>query len=286
MTTPAPTRDSSASAGQRATPPSAAMKNSGHAQTAKTYPRVRFLPNGLLDVDRKKGKYFKMVQQNQLSSPLLQLPAEIRSTIYEYALGDEMFTVDLTGRLFGNSERKKRAYLALLQVSRQTYVETVLMPFKLNTFHSDCTQTIHKWMDESNIPIAAQQTITRLQFTNQINWHAYTKYAAAPRVNFEDWLPGCWTQPEHFDRFPALRHVCFRTALTQCYCDKPKAQQDALIIYVGESEEYLKNLITSFHKAITGNDLDMVFERDLNFAPAPSPLILDDDEYDNWSGDM
>ncbi|OAF99119.1 uncharacterized protein CC84DRAFT_1264656 [Paraphaeosphaeria sporulosa] len=261
------------------------MANAGDPQTAKTYPRVRFLPNGLLDVDRKKGKYFKMVQQNQLSSPLLQLPGEIRSTIYEYVLGDETFTINPAARLLGNSERKKREYLALLQVSRQTYVETVLMPFKLNVFHSDCPQTIRNWMDEANIPIAAQQTITRLQFTLQMHWHAYIKRSVGP-FKFEKVVPGWSAHSGAFDQFPALRQIYICTALTQCYCDKPKAQQDALIKYVEKSEEHLKTLIKRSHKATTSNDLDIIFERDLNFALAPAPLDILDVEGDNWSGEM
>ncbi|KAF2442578.1 hypothetical protein P171DRAFT_487806 [Karstenula rhodostoma CBS 690.94] len=275
----------SGSAEKPATPPSATMTNAGGPRAAKTYPRVRFLPNGLLDVDRKMGKYFKMALQNQLSSPLLQLPAEIRCTIYEYALGGETFTITETNTIAlmsEKSERKKKAYLALLQVSRQVYVETVLVPFKTNTFHANCPGILRDWIGQAPIPFAAQQTITRIQLSTRMHWHAYLRFVDDPRSQFEDVLPAWWKQPEDFGQFPALRQVCVHTTLNQCYCDKPKVQTDALIKFVGESEEHLKELIKLSRQGTTSNDLDVAFQRDLNFTPyIMSNLFMDEEGSSN-----
>jgi hypothetical protein len=62
------------------------------------------------------------VQENQQASSFLQLPAEIRSAIYEYALGDETFRIVSGSRISDKEERKKKEYLALLQVSRQVRI--------------------------------------------------------------------------------------------------------------------------------------------------------------------
>jgi hypothetical protein len=65
------------------------------------------------------------VQENQQASPFLQLPAEIRSAIYEYALGDETFKIKSDLQVSDKEERKKKAYLALLQVSRQVRCSSI-----------------------------------------------------------------------------------------------------------------------------------------------------------------
>lgn len=51
-------------------------------------------------------------------------------------------------------ERKEKAYLSLLKVSRQIYVETVTLPFQLNTFHADTPEVLKKWA--STLPLAAR----------------------------------------------------------------------------------------------------------------------------------
>ncbi|KAL1603635.1 beta transducin [Paraconiothyrium brasiliense] len=257
--------NNSASAGLPTVVPPTVTATAGGSRFAKTYPRVRFLPNGLLDVDRKKGKFFKIAQENQALSPFLQLPPEIRSTIYENTLGDETFKISPGGdMLLGKIERKKTAYLALLLVSRQVYVETALMPFKMNTFQAHDPQQLRGWV--SLLPVAAQQSITRIHFSTSVHWHAYLQYTEELEPLSKYLFPEWWRQPGNFDDFPALRQVCIHTTLARCYCGKPKHLADALTKLIGDSEDACGHLIKASLKEIAGRNVDVIFQRDLVFA--------------------
>jgi hypothetical protein len=89
--------------------------------------------------------------RNQQSSPLLQLPGEIRNAIYEYAIGGCLVHVEgaWSGQLSSRAYTPKielsdpdddfvilktSTALALGKVCRQTRAETRLMFFKLNEF--------------------------------------------------------------------------------------------------------------------------------------------------------
>lgn len=60
-----------------------------------------------------------------------------------------------------------------------------------------------------------------------------------------------------------------------------------MVKVLGESEEQLEGLIKASRKDTSTSDVDVVFERDLPFAPLGNSglLILDDDEGDNPSAD-
>jgi hypothetical protein len=154
-------------------------------------------------------------------------------------------------------------------------VETALIPFKVNTFHADEPQLLRIWA--GGIPIAAQQTITRIHLSARIHWHAYLSFSDDPMYRTNP-LPAWWKLPGNFDRFPALRQICILTTLTQCYCDKAKSGRVALAKFIGDSEEELKKLIKSSHKGTASNALDVIFQCDLNFTPIRSSLEADDDE--------
>ncbi|KAF2634664.1 hypothetical protein P280DRAFT_538339 [Massarina eburnea CBS 473.64] len=67
---------------------------------------------------------------NQIHSPLLRLPGEIRNEIYKFALGGICFLANP----ISNSYKTPPNFLALTRVCQQTYSETSLLPFTLNTF--------------------------------------------------------------------------------------------------------------------------------------------------------
>jgi hypothetical protein len=158
-------------------------------------------------------------------------------------------------------------------------VETALIPFKVNAFHANHPQTLRAWV--GLIPIIAQQTITRIHLSAHFHWHAYLSFADG-ETHRANPLPAWWKGSGNFDGFPALRQICILTILTQCYCDKAKSARDALAKFVGDSEEELKKSIKSSHKGTTAsNSLDIVFQRDLNFAPIRSSLEVSDDEGEN-----
>lgn len=166
-------------------------------------------------------------------------------------------------------------------------METVLLPFKLNTFESENLETICNWVSDVKLPIAAQQTITRVHLATRIHWHAASKFSSMSQPHFQDLMPKWWSAPGDFGQFPALRQVSVSTTLSRCYCDKPKTQTDAMVKVLGESEEQLEGLIKASRKDTSTSDVDVVFERDLPFAPLGNSglLILDDDEGDNPSAD-
>ena len=166
--------------------------------------------------------------------------------------------------MLGTNERKKKNYLALTLVSRQIYVETVLVPFKLNTFYAEGHQTLKIWAKQ--LPVAAQQSITRIQLSVGLGWHEYISYGRQ-HPHSRDPFPEWWglkpkqfpapTQPEPpqqvpvpsssgsmtFDEFPALRQVCVLVTLARCYCSKEKPDADALIKHLEEAEDSFKELV-------------------------------------------
>lgn len=76
-------------------------------------------------------------------TPLLRLPPEVRNCIWEYALGDKVLDVVFVEKLKGPYIEEKTLIAAdtfpdhshaLLQVCRQVYTETALIPFATNAF--------------------------------------------------------------------------------------------------------------------------------------------------------
>lgn len=127
---------------------------------------VRRFDDGMLNVERKSGKYYKMLvdicmasaslqvkvltfcslQRNALRSPLLRLPREIRDMIWELVLGGNTFWIPrLTGipinencdeEACGDFKISNGLHhcLALLQSCRQVYAEAALFPYWFNVF--------------------------------------------------------------------------------------------------------------------------------------------------------
>ncbi|KAJ4287295.1 beta transducin [Kalmusia sp. IMI 367209] len=230
---------------------------------------VRFLSNGLLDVDCKEGKYSDLAQKNQLVSPFLQLPAEVRNRIYEFVLSDEKFEISHENQylIIGKSERKKRAYLALLLVSRQIYAETALLPFSLNTFHAN--EPHHMIRCTNKFSLAARQSVISIQLTIDIHWH--TDRRELGTVFPDDW----WVEPNYTPNLPALRVVTIRTVLVACWCDKPYEAIERFLDHLKRAEWELKEKIESAHEGSKA-----VFERELNFTRPEAPLQLYDEDED------
>ncbi|KAJ8110971.1 hypothetical protein OPT61_g6313 [Boeremia exigua] len=102
----------------------------------------RRFKNGLLDVGRMSFK-------SNSESPLLRLPPEIRNNIWEYVLGGKILDVVFLSSRKGRYLEEKTAISplslpesshALLQVCRQLYKETALLPFSTNSFRFESNQ--------------------------------------------------------------------------------------------------------------------------------------------------
>lgn len=122
--------------------------------------KVRRLPNGLLDVTRK-GKYLNLIRTNS-STPLLQLPAEIRNRIFAYALGGRSFQV-LGNQVKCYSKYPNPESLSLLRTCRQIYSETALLPFSANIFRVTNEQSpgdLESWL-QLRLPVE-RESITML----------------------------------------------------------------------------------------------------------------------------
>ncbi|EUC46072.1 hypothetical protein COCMIDRAFT_54347, partial [Bipolaris oryzae ATCC 44560] len=65
--------------------------------------------------------------RNQRESPLLRLPAEVRSMVWEYVFGGY--------HIYVYPREIHRRILRLMTVCRQIFMEAVLLPFRLNTWH-------------------------------------------------------------------------------------------------------------------------------------------------------
>jgi hypothetical protein len=151
--------------------------------------------------------------QNQRDSPLLRMPPETRSRIYDYALGVNTFVLlkdDDTENII-NTTKAKNA-LALLAVCRQLYAETALLPFSLNVFSSNSPSTLRSWT--STIQPAYFNNITTLKLVTCLfklsnRFKACSYYFEKPK----DWI---------FSELPSLRHIHLRIILTNCTKDTEK----------------------------------------------------------------
>lgn len=108
-------------------------------------------------------------QQNQQQSPLLRLPAELRNKIFAYTLGGKTFKIipgyyDIPTM---NATNSKYA-LALLQVCRQIYAETTLLPFSINTFSASSPHSLKRWVERLHPARAQSITWIRLKFRREV----------------------------------------------------------------------------------------------------------------------
>jgi hypothetical protein len=119
--------------------------------------------------------------RNQQTSPFLNLPAEVRNTIYILVLGNRTYRFhDAIARPHArlNSDNEHHI-LALLLVSHQIYAETALLPYSLNTFSfREC--------DISLTPFLAHRHLTHFRAIRSIELHTYRAemmWAAVPNEN-------------------------------------------------------------------------------------------------------
>ncbi|CAI6287124.1 unnamed protein product [Periconia digitata] len=107
---------------------------------------------------RTEDECLDISKNNQLQSPLLRLPPELRNRIYKYALGGKKLRpAGFIHRI--KYEQNGRVtppnFVALLSVCRQIYAEARLYPFLLNTFEFINTEVEH--IDEFAVFLTTQQ---------------------------------------------------------------------------------------------------------------------------------
>lgn len=87
--------------------------------------------------------------ENQRTSPLLRLPAELRNKIYEYALSGDVRVCfpgtcdECWQKIHEPPPRHFGGCISLLQTCRQAYTEAKLLPFTLDTFSDSTSDLIH-----------------------------------------------------------------------------------------------------------------------------------------------
>lgn len=100
-------------------------------------------------------------KQNQTDSPLLRLPAELRTKIWQSTLGGnrilppeiirchDFYPCPSNVYLFAESYENMRYFLSLLRVCHQTYHEARLFPFSCNIWEFWVTtrHTVDPWLD-------------------------------------------------------------------------------------------------------------------------------------------
>jgi hypothetical protein len=132
------------------------------------------------------------VRSNQ-KSPLLRLPPEIRTRIWEYALGGRYFLQHFLHRgtqRFSSLPSTQTNACALLQVCRQIYAETALIPIVINTFSVSDYQSLARVA--RTLPKYQRGKISEVQFeiptykleAERDKWLLYgfqiTKFSALP----------------------------------------------------------------------------------------------------------
>ncbi|OAG15989.1 hypothetical protein CC77DRAFT_1078733 [Alternaria alternata] len=145
----------------------------------RRHKKVRFHENGLINVERKTGKYFKMARENQQGSPLLRLPPELRCLVFEYALGGNTYMIRYhrTSKAVKNTTVTKHA-LALLSVCRQIFAETALLSFSLNTFSVFHPVVFNMWIKSFHPAFA--EVVTSVRIDTLALWYKthYNKHRA------------------------------------------------------------------------------------------------------------
>jgi hypothetical protein len=168
-------------------------------------------------------------EENQQQSPLLRLPAEIRTEIYKYALSNNEIIVTTTPL---ESERAKVSYepytgyksfvskglcstfylatmhrdasgaqhtstgiFSMSAVCRQLHFETYLMEFKLNCWTFRSTGILKFWITRTTMPLYLAKLIPVLGVTER-PWDCF------PRIAF-------WRM------FPGLTMIKYRTIVTK-----------------------------------------------------------------------
>lgn len=108
--------------------------------------------------------------RNLQQSPLLRLPGEIRSRIYEYALGGHTFTPAGEQRLYTDGPAGSqldddtwKGLQHLAQVCRQLREETQLLPYSMNIFrqHYHSSDALRDWTD--TLGLEKQAEICRVE---------------------------------------------------------------------------------------------------------------------------
>ncbi|KAF2850756.1 hypothetical protein T440DRAFT_518050 [Plenodomus tracheiphilus IPT5] len=181
---------------------------------------VRRFRNGILDVERKCGKYAKITKQNAQVS-LLRLPPELRNQIWQLALGGHVFnaryvnkTIEVTGRKESGTSPLPQgggAYnLALLRTCRQIYAEAVLYPYQCNIFD---VSTIQFTRIIRSFPNVGRKYMRNIQFS-----------AYRIRFRLDSASPGHKIDrpPAAFSSalFPSLRRVVINNIMGPQFFDK------------------------------------------------------------------
>ncbi|KAH5287573.1 hypothetical protein HBI70_021740 [Parastagonospora nodorum] len=102
--------------------------------------------------------------RNALTSPLLRLPAELRSMIWNYSITDKVYIVSTKRSIFEPSGQYVRlrplspppGWVGLLRASRQIHSETANLPLPLNSFHissPEHLECLSHTLARSRIPI-------------------------------------------------------------------------------------------------------------------------------------
>ena len=96
---------------------------------------------------------------NQLNSPLLRLPAELRNLIYHYALGNCTLIVSTFNHRLCLYQRDIPAF-PLLVVCTQIHAEAAILPYSLNTFNIAFDHSLDMFI--TTMPLAYRHAIKRL----------------------------------------------------------------------------------------------------------------------------
>ncbi|KAF1932006.1 uncharacterized protein M421DRAFT_416734 [Didymella exigua CBS 183.55] len=106
-----------------------------HTTFTKSEQALRLLPDGLLDATPRTEHCVSISIRNSRESPLLRLPAELRIKIWAYLLAYRHVLKQFPSRWRpGSGSSASTIRLDILRVCRQTYTETALLPFTLNSF--------------------------------------------------------------------------------------------------------------------------------------------------------
>ncbi|KAF2830991.1 hypothetical protein CC86DRAFT_463001 [Ophiobolus disseminans] len=143
--------------------PTGTSKDTAAGVTKRRYKKVRFFENGLLDVERKTGKFLKIARQNQQDSPLLKLPPEIRHEIFRHAIGERICRIKYIHTLGATTKHSKPARATtLLTTWRQLYAETALLPWAQFTIDANDPNILSTWLNQQHP--AHRELITKIRF--------------------------------------------------------------------------------------------------------------------------
>jgi hypothetical protein len=203
-----------------------------------------------------------MTQQNQLDSPILRLPAELRNKIYQYIFGDKVIGLYVlpkiprakgsrngeyqrvtksniealsSGRHDNMPQNGKPSYtFALVKVCRQIYSEARMLPFHLNTFGVPRPDDLKFLLSVMQLQLSEVRTV---------------------RLTTNNGCPTCWSDLQSMSHFDGVQTIEILAYL------RPRFGQTGSLLLTDEAVEMREEALVKGIRRTMKNPVEVRYHR-------------------------